>query len=168
MIDLPLLAGDTCFQPTPFSTELFRFLGALGLDDGLISSLEKYNFAETKRYGFVHTMYSQPHPMLPFTWSPRLTAFSVPALTPETTGKARVSRLHDGNTGCQLTWALVGYPGLARTLNDLGLASGNDTPVDVDFVVWKPGPSALTVKNISPVNYSHPMCPVCSVRHWGA
>ena len=56
LIDLPPLKKKTTFTPTPFSTELFRFLRALGLDDRLVSTLEKYDFSETRNYGFVHTM----------------------------------------------------------------------------------------------------------------
>jgi hypothetical protein len=56
LIDLPQLQGEASFQPTLFSTELFYFLRAMGLEDNIVSSLEKYDFTETKRYGFVHTM----------------------------------------------------------------------------------------------------------------
>ncbi|CAI4211433.1 unnamed protein product [Parascedosporium putredinis] len=57
IIDLPRLETDGSFEPTLFSQELFRFLGALGLDENLVRSLENYDFTATKRYGFVHTMY---------------------------------------------------------------------------------------------------------------
>ena len=58
LIDLPHLKEGTSFTPSPFSIELFRFLRAMGLEDNVVSSLEKYDFSETKRYGFVHTMYA--------------------------------------------------------------------------------------------------------------
>jgi hypothetical protein len=41
---------------TPFAEELFYFLRAQGLDEKLLNSLLNYDFAETGRYGFVHTM----------------------------------------------------------------------------------------------------------------
>jgi hypothetical protein len=41
---------------TPFAEELFYFLAAQGLDEKLLSSLRNYDFSETARYGFVHTM----------------------------------------------------------------------------------------------------------------
>lgn len=41
---------------TPFAEELFYFLGAQGLDEKLVVSLRNYDFAETRRYRFVHTM----------------------------------------------------------------------------------------------------------------
>ncbi|KAM0334080.1 hypothetical protein ACHAQA_001100 [Verticillium albo-atrum] len=41
---------------TCFGTELRRFLRAQGLDEGLIKSLDNFDFAETERYGFVHTI----------------------------------------------------------------------------------------------------------------
>ena len=63
LIDLPPLEEDASFSPTSFSTELFRFLRAIGLDDKLVSTLEKYDFSETKRYGFVHTMYASSRPV---------------------------------------------------------------------------------------------------------
>ncbi len=41
---------------TPFGEELFYFLRAQGLDEKLLASLHNYDFAETERYQFVHTM----------------------------------------------------------------------------------------------------------------
>ena len=41
---------------TPFGEELFYFLRAQGLDEKLLASLPNYDFAETERYHFVHTM----------------------------------------------------------------------------------------------------------------
>lgn len=41
---------------TPFAEDLFYFLTAQGLDEKLVSSLQNYDFSETKRYGFVHSM----------------------------------------------------------------------------------------------------------------
>ena len=60
MIDLPRLEAGASFESTVFSQELFRFLRALSLDERLIRSLENYDFAETRQYGFVHTMYWSP------------------------------------------------------------------------------------------------------------
>ena len=59
LIDLPRIAdgskrdGD---QLTPFGEDLSYFLAAQGLDEALIESLRNYDFSETSRYGFVHTM----------------------------------------------------------------------------------------------------------------
>ncbi|ROT38834.1 phospholipase D/nuclease [Sodiomyces alkalinus F11] len=58
LIDLPRLGGaetveiaETCFQ-----TELLRFLRAQNLDENIVKSIGKYDFAETTRYRFVHTI----------------------------------------------------------------------------------------------------------------
>lgn len=60
LIDLPLIQdpakhaiNDTL---TPFGEELCFFLQAQGVEDKMISSLRKYDFSETSRYGFVHTI----------------------------------------------------------------------------------------------------------------
>lgn len=60
LIDLPLILdpakhaiNDTL---TPFGEELCFFLQAQGVEDKMISSLRKYDFSETSRYGFVHTI----------------------------------------------------------------------------------------------------------------
>ncbi|KZL82279.1 ubiquitin interaction domain-containing protein, partial [Colletotrichum incanum] len=59
LIDLPRL--ETTQQTpspavTPFGIELRRFLRALGLDEKLVQSLDNYDFSETSRYGFVHSI----------------------------------------------------------------------------------------------------------------
>ncbi|KAK2000525.1 ubiquitin interaction domain-containing protein [Colletotrichum falcatum] len=59
LIDLPKLEGtQQTAHPaeTLFGTELRRFLRALGLDEKLVKSLDNYDFTETSRYGFVHTI----------------------------------------------------------------------------------------------------------------
>lgn len=43
-------------EPTLFAEELFYFLRAQELDEKLVASLRNYDFAETTRYHFVHTM----------------------------------------------------------------------------------------------------------------
>ena len=44
---------------TEFGEELSYFLRAQGLDETLVKSLRNYDFSETKRMGFVHTMCDQ-------------------------------------------------------------------------------------------------------------
>lgn len=57
IIDLPALDNpDITRELTPFGEELSYFLKAKQLDDGLIRSLKKYDWTETRRYGFVHSM----------------------------------------------------------------------------------------------------------------
>ncbi|KAJ4392064.1 hypothetical protein N0V93_005685 [Gnomoniopsis smithogilvyi] len=60
LIDLPLIQAPTNQAIngtlTPFGEELCFFLQAQGVDDKMVSSLRKYDFAETTRYGFVHTI----------------------------------------------------------------------------------------------------------------
>ncbi|KAK2061223.1 ubiquitin interaction domain-containing protein [Colletotrichum caudatum] len=59
LIDLPKLEIIQQAAPraeTLFGTELRRFLRALGLDEKLIKSLDSYDFTETRRYGFVHSI----------------------------------------------------------------------------------------------------------------
>lgn len=55
LIDLPLTNSQTN-QLTLFGQELCYFLKASGLDESLITSLSKYDFSETNRYRFVHTI----------------------------------------------------------------------------------------------------------------
>jgi hypothetical protein len=43
-------------KPTLFMEELLYFLRAQELDEKLVASLRNYDFAETARYHFVHTM----------------------------------------------------------------------------------------------------------------
>ncbi|EGO57626.1 hypothetical protein NEUTE1DRAFT_81347 [Neurospora tetrasperma FGSC 2508] len=57
IIDLPLLDDpDVTRELTHFGEELLYFLKAKQLDDGLIRSLKKYDWTETRRYGFVHSI----------------------------------------------------------------------------------------------------------------
>ncbi len=42
---------------TAFGEDLSYFLTAQGMDEKLVNSLGNYDFSETSRYGFVHTMY---------------------------------------------------------------------------------------------------------------
>jgi hypothetical protein len=59
LIDLPLMKDATNISSTPltmFGQELCYFLKASGLDESLVSSLSKYDFSETDRYRFIHTM----------------------------------------------------------------------------------------------------------------
>ncbi|KAL2124163.1 hypothetical protein VTJ04DRAFT_528 [Mycothermus thermophilus] len=56
LIDLPKLQPDAEQKMTPFADELLYFLGEQGLDDKLIASLRHYDFSETARYQFVHTI----------------------------------------------------------------------------------------------------------------
>ncbi|PHH77951.1 hypothetical protein CDD82_3282 [Ophiocordyceps australis] len=53
LIDLPRLKDGVSFVPTPFSTELMRFVRALGLDDKMVTSLSNYDFCKTAHVGFV-------------------------------------------------------------------------------------------------------------------
>lgn len=60
LIDLPRLNNNQLAsepEETFFGRELRRFLRALGLEDSLVKSLDHYDFSETRRYGFVHSMY---------------------------------------------------------------------------------------------------------------
>lgn len=61
LIDLPLIQDPANQQAarhtlTPFGEELCFFLQAQGVDDKMINSLRKYDFSETSRYGFIHTI----------------------------------------------------------------------------------------------------------------
>ncbi|KAI8635010.1 tyrosyl-DNA phosphodiesterase-domain-containing protein [Xylariaceae sp. FL1651] len=59
LIDLPLLEGSAITSSnclTMFGQELCFFLKASGLDESLVSSLLKYDFSETDRYRFIHTI----------------------------------------------------------------------------------------------------------------
>ena len=59
LIDLPHIdheAQREANELTSFGNELCTFLKAQGLEDQMIRSLRNYDFSETFRYGFVHTM----------------------------------------------------------------------------------------------------------------
>ncbi|KAK7934925.1 tyrosyl-DNA phosphodiesterase domain-containing protein [Apiospora marii] len=59
IIDLPKVQTPEAAATnklTMFGEELCYFLTAQGLDKGLVTSLTKYDFTETNRYAFVHTM----------------------------------------------------------------------------------------------------------------
>lgn len=58
IIDLPKLDPSVQGQGTltTFGQDLSYFLSAQGLDDRLVESLKNYDFSETERYGFVHSM----------------------------------------------------------------------------------------------------------------
>ncbi|KAK0621288.1 tyrosyl-DNA phosphodiesterase-domain-containing protein [Bombardia bombarda] len=62
VIDLPKKVGQQMGgggdnqQLTQFGEDLCRFLGAQGLDVNLIGSLRKYDWTETSRYAFVHSI----------------------------------------------------------------------------------------------------------------
>ncbi|KAL2879607.1 hypothetical protein SGCOL_004936 [Colletotrichum sp. CLE4] len=104
LIDLPRLNGPP-FE-TPFGTELRRFLRALGLDEKLVKSLDNYDFSETSRYSFIHTI-SGSHTKE--AWQH----------TGQSTRSAR-----DAMTSC--------YCGLGNSVRSLGLAT--DNAVDIDYV----------------------------------
>ncbi|KAF5716428.1 Tyrosyl-DNA phosphodiesterase 1 [Fusarium mundagurra] len=56
LIDLPCLKDPANYWETAFSTELGRFLSATGVGEGMVSSLAKYDFSQTKHLGFVYTI----------------------------------------------------------------------------------------------------------------
>jgi hypothetical protein len=59
IIDIPKFATAEereAQRITPFAEELLYFLRAQGLDEKLVNSFLNYDFAETSRYRFVHTM----------------------------------------------------------------------------------------------------------------
>ncbi|KAK7963670.1 tyrosyl-DNA phosphodiesterase domain-containing protein [Apiospora saccharicola] len=59
IIDLPKVQtpeAAAANKLTMFGEELCYFLTAQGLDKGLVTSLTKYDFSETNRYAFVHTI----------------------------------------------------------------------------------------------------------------
>ena len=60
IIDLPKMEDAAKIEANDigaFGDDLSYFLSAQGLDPGLIKSLKAYDFSETQRYAFVHTMY---------------------------------------------------------------------------------------------------------------
>lgn len=54
LIDLPLKAGDSVADTsTTFQSSLQRFLQDMGVDDGMIGSLSKYDFSKTRDVGLI-------------------------------------------------------------------------------------------------------------------
>lgn len=58
LIDLPRIEESATNILTPFGIELQFFLKAQGVDEKMITSLQRYDFSETSRYGFLHTMFA--------------------------------------------------------------------------------------------------------------
>ena len=61
LIDLPRIEDGNkraANQLTGFGEDLCYFLRAQGLDESLVASLRGFDFSETKRMGFVHTMWA--------------------------------------------------------------------------------------------------------------
>lgn len=57
LIDLPLKsASDQEQKATMFLTNMQQYLLAMGVDDGMIASLSKYDFSRTENLGFVYSM----------------------------------------------------------------------------------------------------------------
>ncbi|KKY25471.1 putative tyrosyl-dna phosphodiesterase domain protein [Phaeomoniella chlamydospora] len=56
IIDLPLLEPDTDPANTPFKTQLLHFLKAKTLQQDVLDKLELFDYRETKRYAFIHTI----------------------------------------------------------------------------------------------------------------
>lgn len=59
LIDLPRIKdqAERAMNPlTPFGEDLSYFLHAQGMDDKILQSLRNYDFSETSRYGFIHTI----------------------------------------------------------------------------------------------------------------
>lgn len=59
VIDLPKFQSaeeKEAQKLTHFAEELFYFLRAQELDEKLLASLRNYDFTETRRYRFLHTM----------------------------------------------------------------------------------------------------------------
>ena len=59
LIDLPKLPKGSSIEGTgtPFMEDLSYFLTAQGVDAAMVQSLRNYDFTETARYAFVHSMY---------------------------------------------------------------------------------------------------------------
>lgn len=59
LIDLPKLPKGSSVEGTgtPFMEDLSYFLAAQGVDAAMVQSLRSYDFSETARYAFVHSMY---------------------------------------------------------------------------------------------------------------
>ncbi|KAH9221079.1 tyrosyl-DNA phosphodiesterase-domain-containing protein [Leptodontidium sp. 2 PMI_412] len=57
LIDLPRLpTGQAATELTPFAEELLFFADALGLDQGTLKSLKKFDFSRTVQMAFVHSI----------------------------------------------------------------------------------------------------------------
>ncbi|KAK0370912.1 ubiquitin interaction domain-containing protein [Colletotrichum limetticola] len=120
LIDLPRLNGPPI--ETSFGTELRRFLRALGLDDKLVKSLDNYDFSETSRYGFVHSMSLwQPYEGSLATHRP---------VYPFCSG--RDDFMFVASQSCADLDFRLGYCGLGSIIRSLGLATEN--AVDIDYV----------------------------------
>ncbi|KDN68412.1 putative ubiquitin interaction domain-containing protein [Colletotrichum sublineola] len=145
LIDLPKLES-TQQTATPaetlFGTELRRFLRALGLDEKLVKSLDSYDFTETSRYGFVHSMLvSAMQVAMPMILGS--TQASLPAIG----RNARPSR---------------------STVRSLGLAT--EDAIDIDYVVrLVPGKPAVISQGRKPhANVPRPLAGDSGMKEYDA
>jgi hypothetical protein len=133
LIDLPKLPKGNPTEGTesPFLEDLSYFLTAQGVDAAMVQSLRSYDFSETARYAFVHSMYVAFRLCLLFTFDFDFESeFSVFYL------HCRLYLLTDENrSGSHMdeSWKRTGYSGLGRAVKDMGWAS-ND-PIQVDYIV---------------------------------
>ncbi|KUI64949.1 Tyrosyl-DNA phosphodiesterase 1 [Cytospora mali] len=114
LIDLPRIedpAKRATNALTPFGAELQFFLKAQGVEERMVASLQNYDFSETSRYGFLHTMFEMRSLTRIHTV---LTAFS------------------GGSHSNMDVWQRTGYCGLGRTVKALGLDS--DKTIDMDYI----------------------------------
>ncbi|OWO99911.1 hypothetical protein B2J93_6966 [Marssonina coronariae] len=56
LIDLPRLPPGQKTELTEFASELFRFIGAMGLDQTIVKSLQNFDFSHTASLAFVHSI----------------------------------------------------------------------------------------------------------------
>lgn len=57
LIDLPRKANETVDDTTPFRDELVYFLRASTLNEKIIDKMLQYDFSQTAKYAFVHSMW---------------------------------------------------------------------------------------------------------------
>lgn len=117
LIDLPKLSKGSKNKgvKTPFLEDLSYFLEAQGVDDAMLQSLNSYDFSETARYSFVHSM--QVTPIRAF-----LSITSTFLLTLSRAGP----HMDD-------SWKRTGYSGLGRAVEAMGWAFNQ--AIQVDYIV---------------------------------
>lgn len=113
LIDLPKLEVPDAGK-TPFYKELVYFLQASDLHRNIIKKLDGFDFSETKRYAFVHTVYVFP-------------------LADSHIKKEPPANYTSGGTNTGDKWQRTGFSGLGRAVKTLGLET--NAPINVDYIV---------------------------------
>lgn len=130
LIDLPKLpkGSSTENTKTPFLEDLSYFFTAQGVDAAMVQSLRNYDFSETAKYAFVHSMYVAHMLCL-------LLSIQFDFVQFRYYSTSSLYLLTDNRAGSHMdeSWKRTGYSGLGRAVKAMGWESSN--PIQLDCIV---------------------------------